>query len=110
MNVISGIQGQGYSGYSKLMLHQHLEGYDKAMAFFNKVKLGFDGIETVEQEIDDSIFPPDIARCCKGGTVQRVKRKRNINLYSLHKVYGKQGAVVGTTKFDISEESDGTRN
>lgn len=109
MNVISGIQGQGYSGYSKLMLHQHLEGYDKAMAFFNKVKLGFDGIETVEQEIDDSIFPPDMPDVVKAELSKELKGKRNINLYSLHKVYGKQGAVVGTTKFDISEESDGTK-
>jgi len=109
MNVISGIQGQGYSGYSKLMLHQHLDGYESAIKFFNKLRLGFDGIETVEQEFDISLLPPDMPDNMKEELIKELKGKRSINLYSRHKIYGKRGVAIGTTKFDIDEESDGTK-
>lgn len=109
MNVISGIQGQGYSGYSKLMLHKHLTGYEDAIKFFNKLRLGFDGIETVEQEFDISLLPPEMPDNMKDELIKELKGKRSINLYSRHKIYSKRGVAVGTTKFDIDEESEGTK-
>lgn len=109
MNVISGIYEQGYSGYSKLMLHKHLNGCDEARAFFHKMELGFDDIETVEQEFDMTALPNDMPDELKKEIAKELKGKRNIDLYSRHKIYDKHGKIVGTTNFDIDEESEGTK-
>lgn len=109
MNVISGIQGQGYSGYSKQMLHNHLEGCDEAIAFFRKMKLGFDDIETTEQEFDKDTLPSDMPNELKVQIAKELKGKRRIDLYSHHKIYDKYGKVIGLTDFDIDEESEGTK-
>lgn len=109
MNVISGIHGQGYSGYSKKMLHNHSAGCDEAMAFFRKMKLGFDDIETVEHEFDMDALPADMPNELKVQIAKDLKGKRSIDLYSHHKVYDKHGKVIGLTDFDIEEESEGTK-
>lgn len=109
MNTISGIYGQGYSGYSKLMLHHHLAGCDEAVAFFRKMKLGFDSIETTEEEFDKDALPSDMPDELKEQIAQELKGKRSIDLYSRHKIYNKQGRATGTINLDIDEESDGTK-
>lgn len=109
MYIISGIQGQVYSGYSKLMLHTHLEGCEEAMAFFRRMKLGFDGIETVEEEFDMSSLPSEMPDELKEELAKELKGKTKIDLYSKHRVYDRRGQIVGTTRFDIDEESEGTK-
>ncbi len=109
MNTISGIYGQGYSGYSKLMLHQHLTGYNEAITFFRKMKLGFDCIETTEQEFDKDALPPEMPDELKEQIAQELKGKKSIDLYSRHKIYNRHGRATGTINLDIDEESDGTK-
>ncbi|WP_297623946.1 ATP/GTP-binding protein [uncultured Rikenella sp.] len=109
MNVISGIQSGRYAGFSKIMLHKHLDGCDEAVAFFNKMKLGFDGIETVEKEIDSTSLPIEMPEELKEKLIEELKGKRSIDLYSRHKVYNTHGKVVDTVSFDIDEESEGTK-
>ena len=60
IGVISGIHSEGYSGYSKIMLHNHLDGYAEAIKFFDKMQLGFKSLETEEQEFDMSSLPSDM--------------------------------------------------
>lgn len=109
MNAISGIQGQGYSGYSKLMLHKHLNGCNEAIAFFRKMELGFDDIETTEQEFDKDVLPSEMPDELKEQIAQELKGKRSIDLYSRHKIYDHRGRVTGTINLDVDEESDGTK-
>ncbi len=109
MNVISGIYDQGYTDYSKNMLHRHLAGFDEAVSFFRDMHLGFDEIETVEKEFDDSMLPPDMPNVVKAEVFKAMRGRRDVNLYSCHKIYDKRGKVTGKISFDIDEESEGTK-
>lgn len=109
INTISGIYGQSYSDYSKLMLHKHMNGCEEAVAFFRKMKLGFDDIETTEQEFDKDTLPANMPDELKEKIAQKLTGKRHIDLYSRHKVYNKRGQVTGIINLDIDEESEGTK-
>ena len=109
IGVISGIHSVGYSGYSKIMLHNHLDGYAEAIKFFDKMQLGFKSLETEEQEFDMSSLPSDMPDDIKEQLAKELKGKRSIDVYSRHNIYGSRGAVVGTTRFEIEEESEGTK-
>lgn len=109
MNVISGIYGRSYAGYSKVMLHQHLKGYNRALDFFKRTQLGFEEVKTVEKEIDKSILPSDLPESVKEELMNELRGKKNIELYTKHNVYDEKGQVVGSIHFDAEEaESDGT--
>ncbi len=109
-NVISGINSNRYATYSKIMLHKHLSGYENAIDFFKSLQLGFDSIQTREKEFDDSSLPSDIPNEIRKGLINEFKNKKNIELYSEHKIYDKKGNIVGSTFFDINEaESAGTK-
>lgn len=109
IGVISGIYEQGYTDYSKTMLHRHLDGYDEASSFFRKMRLGFEAIETVEKDFDSSMLPPDMPDVIKAEFFKAMQGRKNVNLYSCHKIYDKRGKVTGTVNFDIDEESEGTK-
>lgn len=109
MNVVSGIDSVGYGGYSKKMLHKHLQGYDNAIAFFSRIKLGFNSIETKEKDFDESVLPQDMPKELKESLIKQLNGKKSIELFSKHNVYNKNGKVVGTTIFDIDDESEGTK-
>lgn len=110
LNAISGIYCQDYLGYSKIMLHKHLEGYDKAINFFKILKLGFNKIETIENEIDISSFPEDMPEEMKAQLIQAFKDKKKIDLKSQHNIYDRKGAIIKTDVFDIDDmESEGTK-
>lgn len=109
MNVISGIYGRSYAGYSKVMLHQHLKGYNRALDFFKRTQLGFEEVKTVEKEIDKSILPSDLPESVKVELMNELRGKKNIELYTKHNVYDEKGQVVDSIHFDAEvAESDGT--
>lgn len=109
MNAISGLESRGYSGYSKVMLHHHENGYENAIEFFRKTQLGFMAIETTESDFDESILPKDLPTELKEGIIKQLSGKKTIELFSRHNIYNKNGKVVGSTIFDIDDESEGTR-
>lgn len=106
-NVISGINSDKYDGYSRLMLHKHLEGYEDAINFYKNIDLGFKSIETMEKEVD---IPENLPYYLKKGLTSKLKGKKSIELQSEHNVYDKNGNIVDTILFDFDEaESDGTK-
>ena len=109
MNAISGLESRGYSGYSKVMLHHRESGYDKAIEFFKKTQLGFTTIETTESDFDESVLPQDLPTELKEGLIKQLSGKKAIELFSRHNIYNKNGKVVGSTIFDIDDESEGTK-
>lgn len=109
MNVISGLESRGYSSYSKVMLHKHDKGYEKAIEFFTKTQLGFSAIETKEEDFDESFLPQNIPSELKESIIKQLSGKKTIELFSKHNVYNKKGKVAGSTIFDIDEESEGTK-
>ena len=106
-NVISGINSDKYDGYSRLMLHKHLEGYEDAINFYKNIDLGFKSIETMEKEVD---IPENLPYYLKKGLTSKLKGKKSIELQSEHNVYDKNGNIVNTVLFNFDEaESDGTK-
>lgn len=108
MNVLSGIESRNYMGYTKFMLHKHFDEFDKVIDFYNKIQLGFNSIETKEMTFEEETLPSGLPAEVKEELFKKFKDRKSIRLFSTHNVYDKNGKVVGTTKFDIDEESDGT--
>lgn len=109
MSVLSGIDSIGYRGYTQQMLHNHLDGYEKALEFFYQSQLGFNSIGTKEKDISEEIKLGGIPEEMREDLVRQLKGKKSIILYSNHNVYNKEGKIVDSINFDIDEESEGTK-
>ena len=109
-NVLSGLEGASYQGFSKVMLHKNLDGCEKAKTFFQDLQLGFSGIETIEEEFDISNLPHDMPVELKDELSKKFKGKKNIELLTRHHIYDKNGRPVRIESFDIDDmESEGTK-
>lgn len=100
--VISGLNNQQYRGYSKTFFHKKANASDEALEFFQKLKLGFNGIHTHEEEADVPTFVlPEIKAF--------IRKERKIELDSVHNIYSEKGQIVGRTNFSFeNRESSGT--
>lgn len=100
--VISGLNNQQYRGYSKIFFHKKADASDEALNFFQKLKLGFNGIYTHEEESDIPIFiSPEVKAFIQKG--------QKIELDSVHNIYSEKGKIVGRTNFSFEDrESSGT--
>lgn len=106
-SVISGINSNNYEGYSKLMLHKHLNGYENAIKFYKDINLGFDSIQTTEKDID---IPEDLPYHIKKGLTSKLRGKKSIELLSKHNVYDNEGNITDSILFNFDEaESEGTK-
>lgn len=106
-NVISGLQSDGYQGFSKKMLHKKQEGCEGAQAFFQKLELGFDRLESSEEEVS---LPQELPAELRSFLSKEATGQKVISLQSVHKKYGKEGQVVGNEIFDVEDkESSGTK-
>ena len=106
-NTISGLEVDGYEQLSLKMIEQQSEGYQEAMELFKKLDLGFTAIEVEEKEAPNGLKE-------RLAALQDVDPQKNQNAkvyetYTTHNVYGKEGKVVGYTKFNAEIfESNGT--
>lgn len=106
-NTISGLEVDGYEQLSLKMIEQQSEGYQEAMELFKKLDLGFTAIEVEEKEAPNGLKE-------RLAALQDVDPPKNQNAkvyetYTTHNVYGKEGKVVGYTKFNAEIfESNGT--
>lgn len=90
-NVVSGLSNQEYRGYSQMLFHEKREESKEALAFFNRIQLGF--VDLITRDIE------------KG-----VKGEKTITIDSIHKLYNKKGSVCGAVNFPfLHRESSGTR-
>lgn len=106
-NTISGLEVDGYEQLSLKMIEQQSEGYQEAMELFKKLDLGFTAIEVEEKKAPNGLKE-------RLAALQDVDPPKNQNAkvyetYTTHNVYGKEGKVVGYTKFNAEIfESNGT--
>lgn len=108
LNIVSGLNNSGYNDFSKKFFHKHMDNSEKALAFFEKIKLGFNRIKTSEKNIQltDSSNVSDELKSVWG----KLKGKKRIEVKAEHNVYDIGGNVVGKKMFDFDDrESDGTR-
>lgn len=105
-NVISGLNNQQYRSYSKLFFHKKGSLSADALEFFRKLRLGFNGIQTHEE---DPNIPQDLPPELRSIFQRETQGKKSIELDSVHSVYSASGKVVGSVNFSFDDrESSGT--
>lgn len=105
-NVISGLNNQQYRSYSKLFFHKKGSLSADALEFFRKLRLGFNGIQTREE---DPNIPQDLPSELRPIFQRETQGKKSIELDSVHNVYSASGKVVGSVNFSFDDrESSGT--
>lgn len=106
-NTISGLKGGGYELLSLEMIEHHSEGYQEAMELFKKLDLGFTEIEVKEKEVADEL--KGTLTALHKVAPETLRDATAYETYTTHNVYGKEGKVVGYTKFNAEIfESNGT--
>lgn len=107
IHVLSGLNNQEYSGYSKKLFYQNDELSQKVMSFFKKLQLGFEGILVHEEEI---VIPDDFPEGFKSILIKEIKGKRIIKVDSVHNKYDSKGKVCDSVPFSFEDrESSGTK-
>lgn len=106
-NVVSGLNNQGYRGFSKLLFHNNRGESRKAMSFFKKLQLGFNEISTPEEQLAiPSGTPKDLIPLLS----REILGKKNIKIESVHSLYDSKGKGCGSINFPFEDrESSGTR-
>lgn len=107
-NTISGLKGGGYEQLSLKMIEHHSEGYQEAMELFKKLDLGFTAIEVEEKEVPNG--HKERLAALQDVDPQKNQNAKDYETYTTHNVYGKEGKVVGYTRFNAEIfESNGTK-
>ncbi|MFI3297479.1 MAG: ATP-binding protein [bacterium] len=105
INVISGISSDGYLGISKIMLHENRFGSEDIKAFLSKMQLGFEDIDTIENDLQ---FPVEVQ--VAGNDAKQVLGAKTIDIISNHNVYNINGDVVDKISMPFDAiESEGTK-
>ncbi len=106
INVISGIQNIFYKEFTCRMIHKNDVSTKTAMLFFKNLKLGFDKIDSSEEEIDiPNHYPVELKNYLK-----QKNDKKSIVLHTVHNKYNKKGQIDGEQYFDVTKhESEGTQ-
>lgn len=111
-NYLSGMDSQGYEGFTLNMFCEHLDGYKQALDFFHHTQLGFNDLQVSKKAFSEEFFSgkvkiPDALRSklidtLKGGTV--------LEAQTTHNVYDENGEVREVKTFNKDEmESEGTK-
>lgn len=111
-NYLSGINSQGYEGYTLSMFSEHLEGYKDVLDFFHHTQLGFENLLVTKKIFSDEIFSnnvhiPDALRL---KLMEEFKGKTIMEPKTTHHIYNENGDSSGIGVFDKDEmESEGTK-
>jgi AAA15 family ATPase/GTPase len=109
-NVLSGISHQGYGGFSLKMFDEHLNGYENALSLFQKLHLGFNGIEVKKSSFNQDDLPENIQSKIRSAIIEELRDKEFVRLNTVHNVYDGKGKVVRTNSWEQEEyESEGTK-
>ena len=105
-NVISGLRDNGFSRYTKEMLHAKTDYKEAILKFISGMDVGFREVTTEQELIDEKMLPKGLP----AEIVASLKEHSHIVAYAKHGKINDNGEVVGMVDFDIDErESDGTR-
>lgn len=107
-NNISGLNNENFRDFSiDLLLKKDLES-KAAMNFLKQMDLGFSDLKPIEQNLDESFFPPDMPIKLKESILKQHANEKVLFLESKHKIHRNDGTT--TEKFFQFDdmESDGT--
>lgn len=106
LNVLSGLNTALYQSYTKRFLDANDPGVAEMKEFFSRLRLGFEDLVTMRQEVDISKLPEDLPDVLVKGLVAEAR----IKVLSSHGIYDEKGHKKGLKNFDFEElESSGTR-
>lgn len=110
LNVISGLDTNNLSGFTKLMLEKNLAGKQSMLDFFQRVQLGFTDLKTSVREFDPSQLPSDIPKKIRDVMIKDLTGKKEIEVFSSHGIYNEDGDKIDKEYFEFDKiESDGTK-
>lgn len=107
-NVLSGINSEGYEGFTLRMFLDHLNGADQAQEFFKTLQLGFTRFSV--NKVDISTEALDSApRSIRAQFEKDLATGNVVEPITTHNVYDDNGLVVGERNFHKNKmESEGT--
>lgn len=108
-NVLSGLEHNDYKGFTMRMLHKNMNGCNESLELFQKLKLGFKEIKTIESDFNPKDIPTNIPESLKDKLIKDFTGKKEISLKTIHNKFDKKGVIVDTVFFDKKiNESEGT--
>ena len=109
-NYVSGINSDGYEGFTMKMLYEHLEGSKEALAFFKKLNLGFEEITFKEVDIEEDTLPSFLSKAINEKFKEEIDGKKMFSIKTKHRIFDEKGATKGYKEFSVEEmESEGTK-
>lgn len=111
-NYLSGMDSQGYEGFTLQMFSNHLEGCRQALEFFHHTQLGFNELLVTEKSFSDETISGkmQIPEALRSKLVEELKGKKIMEAKTTHNIYDEKGNVSGIGTFDKDEmESEGTK-
>ncbi len=110
-NVLSGLEHNDYNGYTTKMLYKNLSGCDESLELFQKLKLGFQEIQTIETDSNPLIIQNLQSTNLKIGVrvIKESDDQKNIILKTVHNKFDKNGKIISSVLLDKEiNESEGT--
>ena len=108
-NILSGIDGDGYESFTLKMFHDHLDGSDEALQFFQTTQLGFTNFSVKRadlQKVDLEKIPLSL----RAQFERDIESGVLVEPLTTHNVYKEDGSVAGVRVFHKDEmESEGTK-
>jgi AAA15 family ATPase/GTPase len=98
-NIISGLTSDSYGGFSVRMFQEHLPGHEEALAFLQKMELGFEKIEIEESDFNKEMLPDDFLKLIDEQQMKKMMHGKVVSMNTLHHVYNEKGQVVKTLPF-----------
>jgi len=108
-NVLSGIDSEGYEGFTLRMFLEHLNGADQAQDFFRQLQLGFTRFTVKKVDI-----PKDVLEKAPDAIKTQLERDMSsdgfVEPFTTHNVYSEEGRIVGERNFHKNKmESEGSK-
>ena len=106
-NVVFGLNNQKYRKFSKMQFHRKNDTSKKALAFFQKLQLGFNEIATHEEELS---IPEHMPKEFLPLLTKEMAGEKSIEIESVHTLYNDKKIACDQISFPFDErESSGTR-
>ncbi len=109
-NVLSGIDHKDYTGFTLKMLHKKIEGCEQSLELYQRLQLGFKGIDITESVFDINAVPSNVPENIRKKLLNELEGKTVLSINTTHNKYDDLGNIIGTKSFDKeSQESEGTK-
>lgn len=109
-NYLSGINSEGYEGFTLKMFAEHLDICGKAVDFFHDNDLGFNDLIVTEKILSEDNISQEIPDALRTKLMDELKGKKLLEAKTTHNIYDSDGKVKGFAAFNKDDmESEGTK-